>query len=472
MFDDIIRFQAATNGDALAVIGRTGNRSFAKFEADIRRAVTLLWPLQVGPRESVSIAVADTYIEWVLVMALARLGIASAARGDGESEYRITDAAGDTAGPGESRQSLLSGDDIAAIESGPDCYQVRVACDREALGHVFRTSGTTDEPKRVGVSWRVLDANVRQVAVTHPDRQGIWFVTTGIATQFGFHYALAAWLLGNPVVVGIGPVADTIVQVKPRLLGLVPAQLQYVIDQLPADHRAWPMRIVSGGSAMPRELAGRIRELFGSDVILNYACTEVAQIAIGTLDDVEREPRSAGYLRPNVELRVLDDDGNEVGDGEIGRLCFRTNRMSLGYLDDPDRTVQCYRDGWFHSNDIGRLRDDGLLLLEGRVDDLMNLGGHKLLPAAIEEAAAQCPGVREVGAFAFRTRSGLDRCGLAIVADDGFDPRELRQRMRGTIAVSQKFEILRCESLPRNEMGKIERQRLREMMERSAAAAE
>jgi acyl-CoA synthetase (AMP-forming)/AMP-acid ligase II len=460
MFDDYIRFQAAMRGDAPAMVTKTGVKTFAEFEAAIRRAVQMLRPIEAEPGEWTSVEIESAYLGWVVIMALARLGIAATSR-DSKVRWCVTDD-GERKGEGA---IFLSPDQVDAIHHGPEVGHFRVRPDPDVLGHVFRTSGTTGEPKRVGASWRTIEANVDHTLASHGHIKGLWCTATGITNAFGFNSSLAAWQIGNPVTAGLGAAGSVIASIKPRWLGAVPVQLQLILDNLPARHARWPMRIVTGGTSVPAALAERIRAELTEDVFLNYGCTEASLLANATLDLLEREPRAVGYPRPQVEVRIIDDDGSEVPTGETGRLCFRTGRVTIGYLDDPAMTAECYRDGWFHSRDLGRCREDGLLVLEGRVDDVMNLGGHKVLPGAIEEVALACDGVRDAAAFAIRTASGLDRCGIALVADETFDDERLRAALKGWLMRSQHYHLLRLDSLPRNAMGKVERERLRELLE-------
>jgi acyl-CoA synthetase (AMP-forming)/AMP-acid ligase II len=462
MFDEYIRFQAAYRPDATALIDRRGSRTFAQLEAHVRRAALELQSIAAAPGQSVAIAVKSAFLEWVLILALARLGIASAAAADRESPYRITD---DPATTGDGL-FLLTPKHIARIFKGTVPDAIRVEPDPDALGRVLRTSGTQGPPKRVGMSWRALDEIVFQRAAMHSDIGGPWHVTTGIATSFEVSHVLAAWVGGRAAVAGVGLDAEWIAALKPRLLGAVPVQLEYLLDTLPADYQPWPVRIVSGGSAFPRKLIERLRAKLSDDLMVNYAMTEVPQIASVDLEMLQAEPRAAGYPYPHVDVRVIGADDRDLPRGEVGRLCFRSARMSMGYLDDPVQTAERYRNGWFYSNDRGFIREDGLIVVEGRGDEVMNLGGHKVLPETIEQAALCCANVREVAALAVPGPTGLDRCVLALVTDEGFDFDDLRAALSGQVPGHQKVDFIQFHRLPRNAMGKIDRVQLRERIDR------
>jgi acyl-coenzyme A synthetase/AMP-(fatty) acid ligase len=467
MFDDLVRAQAQTRGNAPAIVIPNGIIPYWKFEADLRRAVHELSDLRVEPGESVSVAIRPAYLEWLVLVALARMGIATAPHEDRESRYRITDRAEET-GP---NLLFLSKAMVSQIISGPERPLVRVRPDPHALARVFRTSGTTGEPKRIALSWRVVHARTMHTAVIYGQNRGLWWVTTGSATPYGYFINTAAAACGCATALGFGPAIDLMFKMQPQLLGLIPVHLNSLVENIPADHKKWPLQITTGGSAFPAEVSAKIRKQLTTNIIASYGATECGGIAKGNLDLMEREPLAAGYIAAGTTVRLLDDDGEEVPAGESGRVCVTNDILAMGYLGGSDDGLSCFKDGWFHSADIARFREDGLLFLEGRLDELMNLGGHKVLPAKIDAAVAGCAGVKEAAAFAFRTATGIDRCGIAVVAIEGYDESEVRKAAGSGLMKSQSTEVMLVDSLPRNGMGKVERLKLRSLMEERLAAA-
>ena len=458
MIDDIIRFQAALNGDAPAFVAPNMTRSFAKMEADIRRAVYELRDFPVPPGEAAAVAIKRPYNQWVVILALARLGIASAPPNDMRARFRITTQETDEA----EHRLLLSPQDVKRIISGPDRPYVRTSADPDALGRVALTSGTTGTPKRVAISWRAIQGHAAQAMALHSDIAGPWLVTMGSQTISGYRHAVAAWAMGKSVAAEVGPAAEAIAILKPGLLVLNPVHLMRLLDRFPGPAR-WPVRVFCGGSVTPLPLLRRLCREFSADVILRYASTEAGQIATATPRMIEEEPRAVGYPSPGVEIRIVDDDWNALPPGATGRFCIRTDRLASGYLDDRALTGQCFRDGWFLSRDLGRRRQDGLLIVEGRTDDVMNLGGHKVSTSQIEDLARQTPGVGEAAAFPFRTETGVDQCGLALVRGAQFDPARLRRQLGAVLTLAQEVQFLFCKSLPHTPAGKVDRMKLQEM---------
>src|SRR5688500_7775306 len=156
MLDDYVRYHAELNGNATALLIPQGRVSFRKLEADLRRMVWELGDLKVEPNKSVRIVVGNSYFHWLLNLALARLGVASALPSEVDSPFCITDDP-DVRGD---KIMLLSKEQIRNIVRGSERPLTRVKSDPEALGRIFCTSGTTGAPKRIAFSWRGLTANV------------------------------------------------------------------------------------------------------------------------------------------------------------------------------------------------------------------------------------------------------------------------------------------------------------------------
>jgi fatty-acyl-CoA synthase/O-succinylbenzoic acid--CoA ligase len=339
------------------------------------------------------------------------------------------------------------------------------------MGRVFRTSGTTGEPKRIAISWNAMAAQVTESVAWHRDRRGPWWVTTGMHTPIGYYFGLVAILCRYPAVVELVPSAQSILEIKPRVIGLVPIHTEALLRDLPAATPSWPLSLVSVGAALSPSLAAEVRRRLTSDATSAYGCTETGSAAVTNLDLMEREPMAAGVILHGVNVRIVDDEGAELPAGELGRVCISSDKLAMGFLGEPQLTAEHFRDGWFYTTDLGRLREDGILFVEGRTDELMNLGGHKLLPSAIDTAVATCPGVKEAAAFAFTGRNGLDRCGIAVVAGDGFDEAAVARAAASRMMKVQRSRVMLVDSLPRNMMGKVERLKLREMMEQKVGAA-
>lgn len=237
---------------------------------------------------------------------------------------------------------------------------------------------------------------------------------------------------------------------------LPPLHLAMMLTLLDGDAPRFPhikhLRFV-GGTPSASVVAGARRK-FTPNVFTTYATTEMGVIAIASPDVLAKTPGSAGPVVPDAQLEVIGEDGRVMPPNEPGEIRVRVPAMPTRYFGDaePGR----FRDGWFHPGDIGYLSDEGLLYIQGRMDDIINLGGRKLAPPYAEAILEEHRAVREAAVFAVD-----DTHVQAIVALKGaLDWRELSEFARRRLDVFAPVRYYEADQLPRNSMGKIVRREL------------
>ena len=119
---------------------------------------------------------------------------------------------------------------------------------------------------------------------------------------------------------------------------------------------------LSGGAAMPVEVLRGFEEKFGCKVLEGYGLSETSPVASFNHADRERKPGSIGTPIEGVEMKVVDDDDNDVAQGEVGEIVIRGHNVMKGYWQRPDATEECMRGGWFHTGDMAQGRRGRLLL--------------------------------------------------------------------------------------------------------------
>ena len=222
--------------------------------------------------------------------------------------------------------------------------------------------------------------------------------------------------------------------------------------------------IGGGGSVWSPELQEICRTALPHakvSVTIGYGLTESSGLATSAADDVLRaHPDSVGYPLPTVQVRITDEDGDELPEGEVGNVCLFGPVVTPGYWNDPAATADNIRDGWLRTGDYGYLRD-GLLCLVSRRSDLIIRGGENIYPAEIEQRLDAHPAVAESAVFGVEHRElGQEVKAVVAVADAGDREglvSELTDWVAGTLAdikVPAHWE-LRTEPLPRNATGKV-----------------
>lgn len=467
MFDGYIRDHAHWSPRAPAVLTPARTFTYAEFNADIDRFGAALAELGVT-RDSgvVSICLDNPYLTCAAIAALARVGVVSSPFNDPGAALRLIDREGagdDSPGP---RLIMLTRDWIDAMRAAEPRSLPVLEIDPETTLRVMLSSGTTRTPRRVAMSWRRIEignhCNLRSYAA---GVHGTWVPLTSVDSMLGCTMAIAAWSVGAAVTggVGVAELPGVMETAAPGIVGCTPAQLRAILTALPPGFTPRPdWRIVTGGSLLPIPLAREVRLRLTPDVRINYGATESSVNAVGLAAELEASPGVVGVTPGGAVLEIVDDAGHPVPEGEAGEIRVKSERMTASYLDDPEGTAERFKDGWFYTRDVGRRLPNGLLVLEGRADDRMNLdGGVKFMPQVLEEAAFACPGVRDAAAFAVPAPDGFDACWLAITAAADFDRDSLAPHLaRYPRLPPPRFAWV--DEIPRNAMGKVERTRLRD----------
>ncbi len=245
--------------------------------------------------------------------------------------------------------------------------------------------------------------------------------------------------------------------------------------------QAAPMRLfISGSAPLLIETFEAWRERTGHTILERYGMSETAMLTSNpwTADErfggqSERRGGTVGFPLPEVELRMVGDDGRAVPTGEIGGIQVRGPNVFKGYWRMPEKTAEEFTaDGFFKTGDVGRIDAHGYVSIVGRSKDLIISGGYNVYPAEIEGCINEMAGVAE-SAVVGVPHPDFGEVGVAVViakAGAGVDPEQVLAALRARLA---NFKIpKRCvvvAELPRNAMGKVQKNLLREQYKDSCA---
>jgi acyl-CoA synthetase (AMP-forming)/AMP-acid ligase II len=241
-------------------------------------------------------------------------------------------------------------------------------------------------------------------------------------------------------------------------LSAVPTLLWALVDAceaLPAP----PLSIIaSAGAALPLTLIARLRARFPDAALFNqYGMTEAApRICATRVSGDDHDPRDVGPPIRGVSLRV---DGPP---GEAGPLLVQTPSLMLGYWQQPEQTAAVIRDGWLCTGDLGKIDARGHLLLAGRADDLVQIGGARVSLVGVADAIAALPGVERCAVEALPDeRLGVRLC--AFIVAPALDADALSAALRALPPHERPRSIHRLDQLPTTPGGKLDREALRRM---------
>jgi long-chain acyl-CoA synthetase len=215
---------------------------------------------------------------------------------------------------------------------------------------------------------------------------------------------------------------------------------------------------ISGGSAMPVEVMRKFEKTFDCIVLEGYGLSETSPVASFNQPDIERKPGSIGVPVRGVEMKLLDDDGKDVEQGEVGEIAIRGENVMKGYWGKEQETKEAIPHGWFLSGDMAKQDEDGYFFIVDRKKDLIIRGGYNVYPREVEEALYEHDAVAEVAVIGIKDDDLGEEVGAAVALKDGqkVDEEELQAFAKERLA-AYKYprSVWIVDELPKGPTGKI-----------------
>ena len=312
---------------------------------------------------------------------------------------------------------------------------------------VLHTSGTTGRPKAVPLTHRNLLRTMHNIQgtydLTHEDR------TMLVMPLFHVHGLLAGFLAplasgGSVVVPPKFSASDfwrDFATHKANWYTAVPT-IHQILLKSPIPSPVPAIRFIrSCSSPLSPKTFHEIEKAFKAPVLEAYAMTEAAhQMTSNPLPPAQRKPGSVG-LGQGVEVKILDDAGDEVPQGKEAEICIRGENVTKGYLNNPTANATSFtKGGFFRTGDQGKQDEDGYVIITGRIKELINKGGEKISPIELDNVIAQHPAVSEAVSFALEDEMYGQDVGLSVVVKEGqkLSAGELKTWMADRVA---KFKL-------------------------------
>jgi acyl-coenzyme A synthetase/AMP-(fatty) acid ligase len=333
---------------------------------------------------------------------------------------------------------------------------------------IILTSGTTGEPKAVAFSHDMLVARTARHNWAFGSRLpgcSRVFVDPGLGTAIGFLSWLYTLTRGGTVFFRGDDAIETMQAFNlydvQCMIGSPAALAEFVecYEQAPEFAPRFEV-VLSVGGLLLKSLSERVRARICSNVVACYGSTEANIVATAPANAIASTPGAVGYLTPGVIVQIVDRSGHRIPPGAEGIVRISGEFTVGGYLGDTEESRSAFRDGWFYPGDIGSLTEDQLLIVTGRENSVLNVGGDKVSPERVERVLLAFPGVVQAGAFSVLNSSGVEEL-IAVVVASTFREDALRAHCEHHLPpefVPRRF--LTVNAIPLNEMGKIDRRRL------------
>jgi len=293
---------------------------------------------------------------------------------------------------------------VAAVNPSGDIFPTRP--DDTAI--ILYTSGTTGKPKGALLTHENLLMN----AIVGARIAGVNADDVTLATLPFFHSFGASSVMNTAMYAGatlsLLPRFDPVkaLQMIERdgitvFAGVPTMYIAFLKAHSEGEWNVSSIRIaISGGAALPEQVLREFEEKFGAPILEGYGLSETSPSATFNRPDRPRKVGSIGMPVWGVEVKVVDGEGNALGNNENGELCIRGHNVMKGYHDRPDATAETIdADSWLHTGDIGYRDDDGYYFIVDRKKELVIRGGFNVYPREIEEVLYSHPAVAEAAVF-------------------------------------------------------------------------
>ena len=339
------------------------------------------------------------------------------------------------------------------------------------------TGGTTGVSKGAALSHRNLVANTLQFAAFMPDalRPGQEVIVTAIPlyhifalmVNFITYFSVGAdnWLVPNPR--DFDAFLDTLKKARPTIFMGVNTLYAGLVAHPRSKEVDWSnLRLAGGGSAaVIGAVSDKWKALTGTFIREGYGLSETSPVLSFNPAAVQSFTGTTGLPVPSTDIKLLDEEGREVGIGETGEICAKGPQVMQGYWRNPAANAAAFTaDGYFRTGDIGSFDEGGFLRIVDRKKDMVIVSGFNVYPNEIEAVATACPGVMECACIGVADEKTGEAVKLFVVRAAGstLTEAELTAHCRKDLTAYKIPRIVSfVDSLPKSAVGKILRRELR-----------
>jgi len=356
--------------------------------------------------------------------------------------------------------------DLEDVYSNKKEFFTYPADDNDTLNIIY-TSGTTGVPKGVMLTHRNLARNAKilaemrgrmdpkTVVIGALPLYHVYGITSvmNVSMYLGLTIALFPQFEPERVIEVIEEEEQTIFFGVPTMLN----RLIQVASEKPPK-RASLRFCISGGASLPVEFLKRFEMLFKTEIHEGYGLSEAPVCVENPYAEVTK-PGSIGLPIPEFSARIVDHNGNDLRQGEVGELLIKGPAVMKGYLNRPEETREAIKDGWLYTGDIARMDEDNYIYIVDRKKELVIRGGYNVYPREIEEVLYQIPDVLEAAVFGVPHEDLGEEVAAVLVLKEGakIDTKRIQEYVKERVAPYKYPRIIKIvkEPLPKTGSGKI-----------------
>jgi len=480
--DDRIR---EGRGDRIALRTGAGTLTYNDVSAASNRFAGLIGRFGCGPGDRVMIALPDTphfpaalfgilKAGCQVVMVNPHLPPDQVTRFYGYVEPKLvittTEGAAAFPAPAGGTRMVVDGDHQSDLEAESDVFETVETGALDPAIWLF-SGGTTGLPKGVVQSHRsfanttecyakgVLDLREDDITLSVPKL----FFGYATGTNLLFPFSVGASAVLFPERCTAEELFAQIRRHRPTILVNVPTMVNHLVSHPLADVEDLScLRLAtSAGEALPPELHHRWNQAFGVELLDGLGTAEMWHIFLSNRPGTVR-PGTLGIPVPGFEITLVDDEGNEVPPGEVGRMRVRGGSRAIEYWRRPDLTAEAFQDDGYVSADMMSRSHDGYFTYKGRADDMLKVSGKWLSPGEVENCLLEHAGVKEAAVVGVTTADGLVKPHAFVVLAPGAESSDIEARLQDHVKSRlEPYKYPRTvhvrPELPRTHLGKVDR---------------
>ena len=348
-----------------------------------------------------------------------------------------------------------------------DCLKVHTPTD---IAYLIYTSGTTGEPKGVPVSHDMVEFTTKNIIdVLGYSETDVDVIPLPLYHSFGLGCLHTSIFAGSTVVLlknadNLENILESVKKYNATSLAAVPATLTKLLrlDRKILDDCLQGLRlIITNSTSIPKNTVKEIKGILkGGNLATYYGLTEASRSTFMIFNEDSNLHESVGKPAPGVNIKIDDE---HKGDSEFGEILVKGKNVIKQYWND-EKADENIEDGWLRTGDVGYLDDDGYLFLKGRNDEVINVGGEKIIPHDIEQVVTQIPGVEDSAAFGIPHEVFGQTIKLVVKKSENSDLDKLVilthcMKNLEKFKIPSKIEFV--DSIPKNEYGKVKRSMLK-----------
>jgi len=373
------------------------------------------------------------------------------------------------------KTGLSFGEEFDEVLSSAKSAEPGIECLEDDECTILYTSGTTGRPKGAVITHRArVWATVNVMSDGSVETEGIaleggpLFHTGTTNISLLPHLAAGATVILIPQLDPIS-IAEAIQREKVTHICTVPTVLHTMLEKGIFDRYDLSSlrNVYYGASTIPlKDLENILSKLPRVSFFQGYGQTESTQLTVLKPEYTRSKFGSTGKAHMLVDLRVVDEKDEDVLPGETGEVITRGPHVMNGYLNLPEANEESFRNGWFHTTDVARIDEEGFITIVGRKKDMIISGGENIYPREIELVLNGHSKILEAAVFGIPHPKWVESVSAAVVLKKGetLTEEEVIDYCKKNLASYKKpTKVIFCESFPRNDTGKIMKEKLKEM---------